>query len=57
MPELERQVPLQSFHWLPISNARVLAVGDLESDDVHRKPFVPLLVCQLQRYGATEIVI
>ncbi len=71
LAELERQVPLQGFRWLPISNAHVLAVGNLESDGVHRDPFGRLLVCQsrvepmlllsvdsqLRSYGATVIVI
>ena len=68
---LERQVPEQGFRWLPISNAHLLAVRDLESDGVHRDPFDRLLVCQsrvepmqllsgdsqLQRYGSTVIVV
>ena len=68
--ELERQVPLQGFRWLPISNAHLLAVGDLETDGVQRDPFDRLLVCQsrvepmllltvdtqLRSYGATVIV-
>ena len=67
LPELERQVPLQGFRWLPISNAHVLAVAELETDGVHRDPFDRLLVCQsrvepmllltvdsqLRSYGAT----
>lgn len=71
LPELERQVPLQGFRWLPISNAHLLAVGDLETDGVHRDPFDRLLVCQsrvepmllltvdtqLRNYGATVIVL
>ena len=71
LPELERQVPLQGFRWLPISNAHVLAVADLETDGVHRDPFARLLVCQsrvepmllltvdsqLRSYGTTVIVI
>ena len=71
LPELERQVPLQGFRWLPISNAHLLAVGDLEKDGVHRDPFDRLLVCQsrvepmllltvdsqLRSYGATVIVL
>ena len=71
LPELERQVPLQGFRWLPISNAHVLAVADLETDGGHLDPFAPLLVCQsrvepmllltvdsqLRSYGATVIVI
>ena len=71
LPELERQVPLQGFRWLPISNAHVLAVGNLESDGDHRDPFDRLLVCQsrvepmvlltvdrqLGSYGATVIVL
>jgi PIN domain nuclease of toxin-antitoxin system len=69
LPELERQVPLQGFRWLPISNAHVLAVGNLETDGDHRDPFDRLLVCQsrvepmllltvdrqLGSYGATVI--
>lgn len=51
LQELERQVPLQGFRWLPISNVHLLAVADLESDDfqqngVHRDPFDRILVCQ-----------
>jgi PIN domain nuclease of toxin-antitoxin system len=51
LQELERQVPLQGFRWLPISNAHLLAVANLESDSVHRDgiqrdPFDRLLVCQ-----------
>ena len=56
LQELERQVPLQGFRWLPISNVHLLAVVDLESDGVHRDgvgrdgthrdPFDRLLVCQ-----------
>ncbi|MCP9923767.1 type II toxin-antitoxin system VapC family toxin [Synechococcus lacustris C3-12m-Tous] len=71
LPELERQVPLQGFRWLPISNAHLLAVGDLKTDGVHRDPFDRLLVCQslvepmllltmnsqLRSYGATVIVL
>ena len=71
LPELERQVPLQGFRWLPISNAHVLTIGDLKSDGVHRDFFDRLLVyqsrvepmlllsgdSQLRRYGATVIVI
>ncbi|WP_295473913.1 type II toxin-antitoxin system VapC family toxin [Synechococcus sp. UW140] len=71
LPELERQVPLQGFRWLPISNAHLLAVGDLETDGVHRDPFDCLLVCQslvepmllltvdsqLRSYGTTVIVL
>ena len=71
LPELECQVPLQGFRWLPISNAHVLAVADLETDGVHRDPFDRLLVCQsrvepmllltvdsqLRSYGTTVIVI
>ena len=58
LPELERQVPLQGFRWLPIRNA-------------HRDPFDRPLVCQsrteptllltadrqLRRYGHTVNVI
>ena len=71
LPELERQVPLQGFRWLPISNAHLLAVGNLETDGVHRDPFDRLLLCQsrvepmllltvdsqLGGYGATVIVL
>jgi PIN domain nuclease of toxin-antitoxin system len=71
LPELERQVPLQGVRWLPIRNAHALAVGELESDGVHRDPFDRLLVCQsrvepmlllstdsqLRSYGATVIVL
>jgi PIN domain nuclease of toxin-antitoxin system len=71
LPELERQVPLQGFRWLPISNAHLLAVAELETDGVHRDPFDRLLVCQsrlepmllltvdrqLGSYGATVIVL
>ena len=71
LPELERQVPLQGFRWLPISNANVLAVAELETDGDHRDPFDRLLVCQsrlepmllltvdrqLLSYGATVIVL
>ncbi len=71
LPEMERQVPLQGFRWLPISNAHLLAVGDLETDGVHRDPFDLLLVCQslvepmllltvdsqLRSYGTTVIVL
>ena len=71
LPELERQLPLQGFRWLPISNAHLLAVAELESDGVHRDPFDRLLVCQsrvepmllltvdsqLRSFGSTVIVI
>jgi len=71
LPELERQLPLQGFRWLPISNAHVLAVADLETEVVHRDPLDRLLVCQsrvepmllltvdsqLRSYGSTVIVI
>ncbi len=71
LPELERQLPLQGFRWLPIRNAHLLAAGELESDGVHRDPFHRLLVCQsrvepmllltvdsqLGSYGATVIVL
>ncbi len=71
LPELERQVTLQGFRWLPISNAHVLAVADLPTDGVHRDPFDRLLVCQsrvepmlllsvdsqLGSYGSTVIVV
>jgi PIN domain nuclease of toxin-antitoxin system len=69
--ELERQVPLQGFRWLPIRNSHLQAVARLESDGEHRDPFDRLLVCQsrvepmllltanhqLARYGATVIVV
>lgn len=71
LPNLERQVPLQGFRWLPISNVHLLAVADLESDGVHRDPFDRLLVCQsrvepmllltadnqLRHYGSTVLVL
>ena len=71
LAELERQLPLQGFRWLPIRNAHLLAVADLESEGDHRDPFDRLLVCQsrvepmllltvdsqLRRYGATVIVL
>ena len=71
LPELERQVPLQGFRWLPIRNAHLLAVADLETDGVHRDPFDRLLVCQsrvepmllltvdgqLRSYGTTVVVL
>ena len=71
LPELERQVPLQGFRWLPIRNAHLLTVAEWESDGDHRDPFDRLLVCQsrvepmlllsvdrqLQFYGSTVIVI
>ena len=71
LPELERQVPLQGFRWLRVTNAHLLAVAELESDGEHRDPFDRLLVCQsrvepmllltvdsqLRRYGATVIVL
>ena len=46
LPLLERQVPLQGFRWLPISNAHLLAAAVLVTDGVHRDPFDRLLVCQ-----------
>ncbi|MFM9100238.1 MAG: type II toxin-antitoxin system VapC family toxin [Cyanobium sp.] len=71
LPDLERQVPLQGFHWLPIRNSHLLAVGELESDGAHKDPFDRLLVCQsrteplllltgdsqLKRYGSTVILV
>jgi hypothetical protein len=71
LQELERQVPLQGFRWLPISNVHLLAVADLESDGVHRHPFDRLLVCQsrlepmllltaddqMRHYGTTVLVL
>ncbi len=69
--ELERQVPLQGFHWLQVSNIHLLAVARLETDGLHRDPFDRLLVCQsrvepmllltvdsqLRGYGTTVIVL
>ena len=46
LAELERQVPLQGFRWLPIRNSHLLAVAELQCDGVHRDPFDRLLVCQ-----------
>jgi PIN domain nuclease of toxin-antitoxin system len=46
LPEVERQVPLQGFRWLPIRNAHLLLVAELESGGEHRDPFDRLLVCQ-----------
>jgi PIN domain nuclease of toxin-antitoxin system len=71
LPELERQIPLQGFQWLPISNAHLLAVAELPAEADHRDPFDRLLVCQsrvepmlllsvdrqLQRYGSTVQVL
>ena len=71
LPELECQVPLQGFRWLPIRNAHLLAVAELEADGDHRDPIDRLLVCQsrtepmllltadrqLRRYGNTVNVI
>jgi PIN domain nuclease of toxin-antitoxin system len=71
LQELEHQVPLQGFRWLPISNVHLLAVADLESDGIHRDPFDRLLVCQsrvepmllltadsqLKHYGSTVLVL
>lgn len=71
LEELERLVPQQGFHWLPIRNAHLLAVAALESDGEHRDPFDRLLICQsqveplllltadsqLKRYGDTVIVL
>ena len=48
LPELERHVPLQGFRWLPISNAHLLAVADLETANGHLDLFDRLLVCQSQ---------
>ena len=70
LPELEALVPEQGFHWLPIKNAHLLAVAQLENDGNHRDPFDRLLVCQsrvepmlllsvdrqLKRYGSTVLV-
>jgi PIN domain nuclease of toxin-antitoxin system len=71
LPELERQVTRQGFHWLPIRNPHLLAVAELESYGDHRDPFDRVLVCQsrvepmlllsvdrqLERYGATVAVV
>lgn len=71
LAELERQVPLQGFHWLPIRNTHLLAVAALACDGDHRDPFDRLLVCQsrtepmllltadrqLARYGTTVTVV
>jgi len=71
LPELERQVPLQGFHWLPIRNVHLLLVGALSNDSEHRDPFDRLLVCQsraepmlllssdrqLERYGSTVTIV
>ena len=46
LPELEHQVPLQGFRWLPIRNAHLLAVAELEADGEHSDPLDRLLVCQ-----------
>ena len=68
--ELEREVSRVGFRWLPLRNAHLLAVAELESDGDHRDPFDRLLVCQsrvepmlfltadkrLQRYGSTVVV-
>lgn len=68
--ELERQVSIVGFRWLPIRNTHLLAVAELESDGEHRDPFDRLLICQsrvepmllvtadrqLQRYGSTVIL-
>lgn len=48
LPELERHVLLQGFRWLPISNAHLLAVADLDTANGHLDPFDRLLVCQSQ---------
>jgi PIN domain nuclease of toxin-antitoxin system len=71
LKELERQVPLQGFHWLPIENRHLLAVAELDADGDHRDPFDRLLICQsriepmrlitadsqLARYGVTVQVL
>ena len=46
LTDLEQQLPRQCFHWLPISNAHLLAVAELDNDGQHRDPFDRLLVCQ-----------
>ena len=50
LPELERQVPLQGFRWLPIRNSQLLAVGwqswrPMESIAIH------LIGCWCARAG------
>lgn len=68
---LEHQMGDLGFRWLPIRNAHLLAVAQLENHSDHRDPFDRLLVCQsrvepmllltadrqLQRYGSTVIVV
>ena len=70
LSDLERQVPRQGFQWLPIRNAHLLAVAELDNDSQHRDPFDRLLVCQsrvepmllltvdsqLQCYGSTVVM-
>lgn len=67
---LEHQMSDLGFRWLPLRNAHLLAVAELESDGIHHDPFDRLLVCQsrvepmlfltadrqLERYGSTVIV-
>lgn len=56
LPELERQVPLQGFRWLPISNAHML--DRLLVCQSRVEPMHLLTVDSQQRsYGATVIVI
>ncbi len=68
---LERQMSDLGFRWLPLRNAHLLAVAELEHDSDHRDPFDRLLVCQsrvepmlfltadrqLERHGTTVIVV
>ncbi len=71
LSEFEHQVSTVGFRWLPIRNAHLLAVAQLEHNGDHRDPFDRLLVCQsrvepmllltadrqLQRYGSTVHVV
>ncbi|MFM7312232.1 MAG: type II toxin-antitoxin system VapC family toxin [Cyanobium sp.] len=71
LSELEGQVSDVGFRWLPIRNAHLQAVAQLDYDGEHRDPFDRLLICQsrvepmllltadrqLQRYGSTVLVI
>ncbi|WP_216901115.1 hypothetical protein [Synechococcus sp. CCY 9618] len=50
--ELERQVPLQGFRWLPVGNAHLLVCQSLV------EPMLQLSAdSQLRHYGSTVIVI
>ena len=46
LKELEQRVPAEGFQWLPISNAHLLEVAQLETIEGHRDPFNRLLVAQ-----------